>query len=308
MTEITNIRLSRRAFAGGALGAFIVGGAPPLRAAPAQRITGLAFDKGTTFAVGDALLTSDDGGATWKPISGPDIGAIAITSHPKRPGRLVVSLEGGGLSQSTDGGNSFARFGRGLPDAQIDALATAAKLPDTLYAAIAGDGLWRSEDAGASWEFAMDRPFIGGDERDVLSLASVDLASGMGGIWLYGGTTSGVQRVPDCFCRWQDVQPENALDALVEGAETPEVVPLPEGQPVLSLVASPAAPNRLWAALPSGIWASTDAGVVWKQASQLAATALATDPNTPETLVAATESGLFHSRDGGSSWAASAVL
>ena len=52
----------------------------------------------------------------------------------------------------------------------------------------------------------MDRPWLDDAERELLSLASVELETGMGGIWIYAGTEVGLTRVPDCFCRWQDVQ------------------------------------------------------------------------------------------------------
>ncbi|MDV4146746.1 hypothetical protein [Shimia sp. FJ5] len=58
----------------------------------------------------------------------------------------------------------------------------------------------------------MDRPWLDDAERDPLALASVELETGMGGIWIYAGTEVGLARVPDCFCRWQDVQPGNAMD------------------------------------------------------------------------------------------------
>ncbi|WP_236545385.1 WD40/YVTN/BNR-like repeat-containing protein [Tropicimonas marinistellae] len=282
--------------------------APQLRAATPAGYRALAFSGGGAVAAGDSFLTSEDGGATWRQGARPGASPVALAAHPERSGRLIVALEGGGVAVSDNRGETLILGGRGLPAAEISALATAARLPDTLYAAIPGDGLWRSEDAGESWEFVMDRPFIAGEERDVLSLASVDLASGMGGIWLYGGSTAGLQRVPDCFCRWQDVQPEHALDALVEGAEAPEPRPLPAGEPVRALISSAAAPSRLWAALPSGIWISADAGLTWETANAIAATALAGDPTNPDTLIAASPDGLFHSRDAGRSWTASTIL
>jgi photosystem II stability/assembly factor-like uncharacterized protein len=253
-------------------------------------------------------LRSSNQGATWTTIPDPGGQPVAVTSHPATPGRLFVSVEGGGVELSEDFGQSWRRQGQGLPDKTLDALAVSALQPDTLYAAISGDGLWRSEDAGESWEFVMDRPFLSESEQDVRTLASVDLASGMGGIWLYAGTTAGLQRVPDCFCRWQDVQPQGALDALVEGEKAPTVVPLPEGEPIDALVSCATAPERLYVALPSGVWASADGGVIWSKSAPLVATALAVDPSDADTLVAATPAELFHSRDGGQSWVASAML
>lgn len=85
----------------------------------------------------------------------------------------------------------------------------------------------------------MDRPWLDDAEREPLALASVELETGMGGIWIYAGTEVGLARVPDCFCRWQDVQPGNAMDALVAGEAPPSEAPLPGGQPILSLASAP---------------------------------------------------------------------
>ncbi|RKF15466.1 exo-alpha-sialidase [Roseovarius spongiae] len=226
----------------------------------------------------------------------------ALASHPKREGTLLAALEGGGLRRSLDGGLTWAEAGAGLPAAPITALTVAALDPDMIYAAIRGDGLWRSEDSGESWHFVMDRPYLEGTEHDVLSLVSVASPSGMGGIWLYAGTKAGLTRVPDCFCRWQDVTAGDAMDALAAGKSPPPAAPLPLGEPIANLALAPDAPQRLYAGLASGLWVSTDAGVNWAQASPGATEALAVDPADPLHLVAARESGLSVSRDGGATW------
>src|SRR3546814_5274387 len=102
----------------------------------------------------------------------------------------------------------------------------------------------------------MVRPGLNYAERDLLALVSVDLATGMGGIWIYAGTPVGLIRVPDCFCRWQDVQPGNAMDALVSGDAPPSQAPLPAGEPIHALASAPSAPETVHAALPSGVWTS----------------------------------------------------
>jgi hypothetical protein len=191
-----------------------------------------------------------------------------------------------------------------LPDAAVTAVTVAAGEPDTFYAAIRGDGLWKSEDAGRSWVLAMDRPWLADAERDLTALASVDLATGMGGIWIYAGTEHGLTRVPDCFCRWQDVQPGDAMDALVSGKPAPMVAPLPEGETINALVSAASLPTRLYAALPSGIWVSQDAGVVWSQKSNTRALAVAVHPTNANHVVAITGDGLTESRDGGANWTA----
>ena len=223
----------------------------------------------------------------------------AFASHPEASGTLFAAVEPTGLRRSRDGGRTWTDAGAGLPPARVTALTQAALEPDMLYAAVSGDGLWRSEDAGESWEFVMDRPYLNGAEQEVFTLISVGNPTGMGGIWLYAGTEAGLTRVPDCFCRWQDVTAGNAMDALVEGEALPPKTPLPVGQPVPHLALSPKAPERLYAGLESGLWASADAGVNWLLVADGKIDALAVDPADPQRLTVVRDGNLSVSRDGG---------
>jgi hypothetical protein len=154
----------------------------------------------------------------------------------------------------------------------------------------------------------MDRPWLNDAERDLLALVSVDLATGMGGIWIYAGTPVGLIRVPDCFCRWQDVQPGNAMDALVSGDAPPSQAPLPGGEPIHALASAPSAPETVYAALPSGVWTSRDGGVVWSQLADRFASAVAVHPANADHIVAALDGGLMQSHNGGATWSALAAI
>lgn len=267
----------------------------------------LAFDGDALVVAGTGVWRHDKSGGLV-PLPAPPAPIRVLACHSDRPGRLFAALDGGDLDRSDDGGWTWTATSGGLPQAQITALAIAAGAPDTVYAAIAGDGLWRSEDAGTSWSFVMDRPWVAEQEREVLTLVSVNLASGMGGIWIYAGTERGVTRVPDCFCRWQDVVAGDAMDALAAGTRPEPDAPLPAGEPVLALVSAHAAPDRLYAALPSGLWASADGGVAWEIRSNLHAQALSVDPADPDRIAAATDAELKQSRDGGPTWATLAAF
>lgn len=305
---LLDVRPTRRAMLGAAAcGLAAMALAPArLRAARPQPGTprALVFDGDALLATADSLRRSTDGGATWAALPAAPAGISALAAHADRRGRIFAGLAAGGVSLSEDGGESWADAAAGLPAAPVRALALAAESPDTVYAAVGGDGLWTSRDAGRSWELSMDRPWLDGAERDVLALASVSLDTGMGGIWVYAGTEIGLMRVPDCFCRWQEVRPGNAMDALVAGEAPPEAVPLPAGEPVRSLAVSPARPELLHAALPSGVWRSADAGVTWGRASATDVLCIAADPADPLHIVAATPGGLVTSRDGGLTWTA----
>lgn len=264
----------------------------------------LAFDGDALIVAGTQVWRHDPSGGTSAHLSTPRAPIQAIACHPERAGRLFAAPDGGGVERSDDGGRSWRSTDGDLPRAEVTALAIAAGAPDTLYAAIAGDGLWRSEDAGDSWSFVMDRPWIAEAAHDVLTLASVDLATGMGGIWIYAGTDQGLIRLPDCFCRWQDVAAGDAMDALIAGKPPAPEAPLPRGVPVLALASARSAPGRLIAALPSGLWASTDGGAIWAQAADHRATALAIHPTEANRIAAATQDGPIYSHDGGATWAA----
>nr|WP_306264124.1 hypothetical protein [Pararhizobium sp. IMCC3301] len=303
--------LSRRAFLSTALaGVGLIGLPPGLSAGSAEvgRVQALAFDGDALLVAGMSLSRSDDGGTSWVSETVPKASDIlALATHPDRPGRIIAGLATGGLAISADGGRSWGARNKGLPGEAVTATAVAAAQPDIIYAAVRGDGLWRSEDAGSSWTFVMDRPWLIDAERDPMTLASVNLASGMGGIWIYAGTEAGLTRVPDCFCRWQDVQPGDAMAALASGAEAPPEAPLPAGEPIKALVSAPSAPQTLYAALPSGIWASRDAGVVWSRVTGGRATAVAVHPSDAEYILAAIDGGLLQSRNGGTTWTALAA-
>jgi len=261
----------------------------------------LAFDGDTILLAGRKLFVSGDGGGIWAVLETPGQ-VLSLATHRDRPGRVVAGLAEGGVRISEDGGAVWRVSDVGLPDGEINAVAIASRNSDMIYASVRGDGLWKSEDAGANWSLAMDRPWLDEAEHDPLTLASVELETGMGGIWIYAGTDAGLTRVPDCFCRWQDVQPGNAMDALVTGNAPPPEAPLPSGEPILSLASALSAPERLFAALPSGIWASADGGVVWQQMTGSAATAVAVHPEN-ETYIAALFGGTLKlSRDGGATW------
>ena len=280
---------------------------PRFALAASDGMTGaIAFDGDSILLAGPTLRVSSDGGAGWNEQETPGQ-VLTLATHRDRPGHLVVGLAEGGVGMSRDGGATWRIGEAGLPAGGVNAIAIGSRDPDLIYAAIRGDGLYKSEDAGESWALAMDRPWLDEAERDPLTLVSVDLETGMGGIWIYAGTERGLTRVPDCFCRWQDVQPGNAMDALVAGEAPPPENPLPKGEPVMSLASSPSVPERLYAALASGIWTSADGGVVWKQVAEGAASAIAVHPEH-ETYIGAVMGGTLKlSRDGGATWTATAA-
>jgi len=128
------------------------------------------------------LYKTTDGGSSWQRTlvgdEGDDVwtGVTDLVIDPRAPDvlyaatwqrhRTVAAYVGGGpntaLYKSTDGGDSWEKLSKGLPQGNLGkiGLAISPQNPDVLYAAIELNrregGLWKSTDRGASWSKQSD--------------------------------------------------------------------------------------------------------------------------------------------------------
>ncbi|MFO7654496.1 MAG: glycosyl hydrolase [Candidatus Krumholzibacteriia bacterium] len=124
------------------------------------------------------LYVTRDGGKNWERLLDidQDTGVVDLAMDPGDPETLYAAtyqrrrhvwtlIDGGpgsGIHKSTDGGRTWQKLARGLPDEHLGriGLAVAPKRPDTIYAIIesVGDagGFYRSTNAGASWQRMSD--------------------------------------------------------------------------------------------------------------------------------------------------------
>lgn len=120
------------------------------------------------------LYKTTDGGKDWKKVLGGDewVGVTDIMIDPRDPNwlyaatwqrhRNVAAYMGGGpgsgIHRSNDGGESWEKLTKGLPESNMGkiGLAMSPQKPDVLYAAIELDrrtgAVYRSANRGASWE------------------------------------------------------------------------------------------------------------------------------------------------------------
>jgi photosystem II stability/assembly factor-like uncharacterized protein len=185
----------------------IIGAHPP--AVPAgekmsfEHVHALAVDaKGQVLFLGahTGLFRSEDGGKSWQKVAVASmhshLDVMAIAPHPRDLRTIYVSTHEAGVFKTTDGGKSWREVNAGLGGLDVHGLAIDPSAPDKLHAAVRekGDGLYRTSDGGGKWVRVDDGP--GGE---VKVLTSVNIQTGMGGIFLYAGTAEGLQRNPDCF-------------------------------------------------------------------------------------------------------------
>jgi photosystem II stability/assembly factor-like uncharacterized protein len=128
------------------------------------------------------LFKSTDGGENWEEVLGDGLGNTELDDQytgvsevfmdPRNPDvmyavawqrlrNVAVVMDGGpgtGIHKSEDGGNTWRKLTKGLPEGMMGktGMAISPQKPDVLYATIELDnrtgGFWRSADGGESWE------------------------------------------------------------------------------------------------------------------------------------------------------------
>ena len=187
-----------------ALGLFVLA---PLAAVASERapafehVHALAVDSGgRTLWLGahTGLYRSEDGGRTWRKaaLGTHHADIMAIAAHPADPAMLYVATHDDGVLKTTDGGRTWKPASAGLNGVDVHGIAVDPAAPDKLHAVVRdkGAGVYRTTDGGGTWVRVDDGP-----AGETKVLASVGIATGMGGIYLYAGTADGLQRSPDCF-------------------------------------------------------------------------------------------------------------
>ena len=157
---------------------------------------------GRTLFLGahSGLFRSEDGGRSWLPVAlpskHPHVDVMAVTPHAEDAKVVYAATHEAGVFKSTDGGATWQQANTGLGGLDVHGLAIDPREPQKLHAAVRdkGEGIYRSTDGGGKWVRVDDGP-----GREVKVLASVNIPTGMGGIYLYAGTAAGLQRNPDCF-------------------------------------------------------------------------------------------------------------
>lgn len=188
---------------GGPLLSFAAQGDPRKGGGGFEHVHALAMDAaGQVLFLGahTGLFTSEDGGRSWQrmalPAMHPHVDVMAIAVHPRDSNTLYAGTHEAGVFKSTDAGKTWREVNAGLGGLDVHGLAIDPNVPSKLHAAVRekGEGIYRTADGGGKWVRVDDGP-----AGEVKVLTSVNISTGMGGIFLYAGTAEGLQRNPDCF-------------------------------------------------------------------------------------------------------------
>lgn len=172
-------------------------------AATFEHVHSLAMDSaGQTLFLGahTGLFRSDDRGRTWNKVTlstkHAHLDVMDVAADPRETRTIYIATHEAGIFKSTDGGRIWKEASSGLGGSDVHGLAIDPNMPFKLHAAVRekGDGVYRTTDQGGKWTRVDDGP-----QGEVKVLRSVNISTGMGGIFLYAGTSTGLQRSPDCF-------------------------------------------------------------------------------------------------------------
>ena len=202
----------------------------------------------TTWESCRVTYVSSDGGATWQAYQGPELCSYApldstLVASPRNPAVLYLARahDRPEIYRSDDGGQTWRRLGNvagGVNDLAIDPWND-----DHVFTATWGFGVYETVDGGDTWRVASLGLPASGAGADVTAIWADARRHGV----LYAAVAeAGVYRTVDGGSWWE-----------------PYITGMGGDVTVNRLGASPARPERLWAATSDGVWTRPLPSHVW---------------------------------------------
>ncbi len=258
----------------------------------AQRTRALEQDpvnSGVVYAgTTEGLWKTQDGGATWQRRTAADVVVNDIIVDPRRPARVLLATDGGGVLASDDGGRTFLPSNHGFAHRQVTAVLVDRNDANTIYVSAINDrelgGVFVSRDAGAHWTTLNH----GLGARDVFTLQQTTDGS------LIAGTNTGIFTFSDA--QWR---PLGGVGPRSRRGRRPAASSLSSARVVQLAVL----PGRWLALTSAGLFTSRDEGRTWRGGPLAGEANLTALGVSGKTLLASAPRALFIAHDGGTSWA-----
>ena len=255
---------------------------------------------GTTLG----LLKSTDG-TTFRLLN--DLAILGMAFDPGDSSKFYIAAEASGLWQSTDGGKSLERIGKGFSSRRVGQMVRAGM---RLYLTTLQDGdeggVFASDDRGATWRLIADASVLDGQHFQFLA------AHPKNPNILIVGNADRLRRSLDAGKTWKDMRAPVGI-----GEQTAGGVPRPpagmQTETRLQAIAAVEGPKGavLFAGTSRGLFRSADFGVSW---APVALTTIKIVPSvlaltvSAQRLLVRTGETLYLSNDVGATWKPQSML
>lgn len=257
-----------------------------------------SVDHKTVYAgTTEGLWKTSDGGATWKQMTSDHVIVNDVLTDPRKPERVLLATDRGGVLASNNGGLTFTASNRGFTHRQVASLLLDPNRPNELLAGILNDkefgGVFASHDGGQTWTQMSE----GLEGRDVFVLRRAPDHT------LVAGTDSGVFERKATEPKWSPV------NRVVEE----KTVPVPGKKNALTTktvmstltahISALEVSGQTWyAASSQGMFISTDAGATWSPKALPTLKYVSSLALSGNMAVAASHNAIAVSVNGGETW------
>lgn len=246
------------------------------------------------FAASDVFATTNQGKTWTREDSGINIGLIASTQDDLLNANGLYASTGDGLFHSVDGGQTWTRISNWKGATVPRGFAVDPVLKTHYVFAATESGFWRSANAGQSWTLLK----LPGSPTNIAYVAADPVLAGR----IYAADTGHkVYRSDNNGTTWTSATVGGSGDIFTASPA--------------SIVLDPKTSGVVYAAVTSGLWASTNAGATWTKTSLVSTSGgigtISILPGTASTLFAqvpqldgrgASTYALQKSTDGGKTW------
>jgi photosystem II stability/assembly factor-like uncharacterized protein len=206
----------------------------------------------------EGLWKTTDAGLTWKRMTGPAVVINDVLIDPRRPARVLLATDRGGVLASDDGGLTFTASNRGFTHRQAAALLVDRDDNSVIYAGLLSDkefgGVFISRDAGQTWKQMSN----GLDGRDVFLLRQGDDGS------ILAGTDHGIFQLKPGAAAWIS-RTENRAAGFTPVSSRRVARPMAVQELNTRITALETAGSKWFAATAAGMFISPDSGQTWRK-------------------------------------------
>jgi len=270
----------------------------------------------------DGLWKTTNAGASWARVSVPNWTISALLLDPRRPGRIILGVEGLGVYVTRDAGATFMAINEGFSHRQVRELVTDPQQPARMLLVLtnAVESIYATNDAGRTWSSI-------GRNANTQTLRHVYAAPEPASGWWATPQSGGLLRYDASRATWvptgvivaKAAAPAARTTAKPGAASAKTSAPAAAAartsafsKPLHSQIYDIAFSANLWlAATSEGLIASRDHGATWSEFDSYSKTSSAPHAAVRVVRISADgnsfwvlgDSGLAISRDAGASWA-----